>query len=292
MSYVVHNAPGVGQWQQWNRSGTRVAGLIGFDVAKGDWASANATLGPGDTHRLFYPTILPAAFDPDSTPGDVTCIVSYKQADTNVAAYVNSIPSSRSAVMVYHHEPEGDFTSGAKFAAEFKTQSGLIRAQGRANVRVAMIAGNYRYRDASTDADTKAGNYLRGLGPYVDFFGVDQYQNAPGTSAGADWPPTGLATYDRWLNWLSLVNDPAIVGEVRPLGIVEYGIDSAAGAAEQRQRIAQDRDYLKTAFDPGNANAVSAWPLQTWCYWWHSGKPYYFTDPETVALWQSIENGT
>jgi hypothetical protein len=273
----------------------RVANLIGFAVAKGTWATAEATIGPGDTHRLFYPGQLPTTFDGDGTPSNITCIVSYKTMNTNVAAYVNSIPANRNVVMDYHVEPENDYTLGSTFVAEFKTQSDLIRAQGRSNVRVALISMTYPYRNGGP-ADVLAGNYLRGLGPYVDVFSCDVYQGSGGTSGGA-WPSNGLANYDRWLTWLSLVTNPAVVGTVKPLAITEYGVDDPVGNTARNTRIALDRDYLLAAFTPGGASAVSAFGLQWWEYWWQDKPPpdpnqSQFTDAATIATWQAIETAS
>jgi Glycine-rich domain len=269
----------------------RAAQLVGFDVEPGTWAAANSVIGPGDTHRIFYSGQLPATFDGDGTPSNITCVVSYKTQNTNVAAYVNSVPSNRNVVLIYHHEPENDYTSGATFVSEFKTQSTLIRAQGKSNVKVAMCAEAYAYRNGGP-SDVAAGNYLAGLGSYVDMFTVDVYQGSGGFAAW-DWSSAGLANFDQWLNWVTLVTSASVVGTVQPLGISEYGVDDPVGDTARHDRINLDWSYLLSAFTIGGASAISAYPLQMWCYWWidktGDPNPSKFTDAATITLWQSIE---
>lgn len=288
---------------------SRVAQLIGFDVARGAWATANATIGPGDTHRMFYTGALPAKFDGDGTPTAVTCIVSYKTQLTQAQAnsYVSSIPGARSVILIFHHEPEGDavFTGGADFVKQFKAESDKIRSAQAArtdngiNIRMAMCAAGYPYHDNGS-ADVLAGNYLKGLGavssvsqqPYADLFTKDIYQGqaglpVPPATSNWNWSSKGLANTSWWTNWLALVTDPTVVGTVQPLGITEYGVDSEVGNTARYNRIQLDHDYLAANF-PGTA---SSFPLQLWCYWWQSidVNDAQFTDAATITLWQGFE---
>lgn len=281
----------------------RVALLMGFDVARGGWTAANSQIGPGDTHRIFYGGNLPASFDSDGTPANVTCIVSYKVTGTNFASYVNSIPANRQVILIFHHEPEGDtqFTGGADFVSQFKAQSDSLRALGchpggsHPNVRIAMCAAGFPYRNNGT-ADVLAGNYLRGLGatspasgwPYVDMFTKDIYQGSGGTGDAVGWSTNGLANNQYWQNWLGLVTDPSVVGTVQPLGITEYGVDDPVGNTARNTRIKLDLAYLA-------ANSFNGAPWQMMCYWWESlaGDPNQaqFTDAPTIATWQQAETG-
>ncbi|HEY5985815.1 MAG TPA: hypothetical protein VIV12_05435 [Streptosporangiaceae bacterium] len=313
---------------------SRVADQIGFDCKRGTWAAANATIGPGDTHRLFSGSTgdLPASFDPDGTPSTVTVIQSYKtqygtSASSALYTYVQSVPNNRKVILIYHHEPEGDYALGATFVAEFKTQSDNIRAamaargDAGANIRVAMCAAGWGYRDAGT-SDCLSGGFLAGLGnvspvsgkPYADLFCKDVYQGSGGTSPvpNYEWTAGGLRTLPQWANWLALVTGNASLatsadtkkalatgkpatGTIRPLGITEYGVTNNVGDTVRYQRIQLDRDYLKAAFTPGGPGAVSPYPLQLWCYWWEDADvahPSQFTDAATVQLWQSIEATT
>ena len=279
-------------WKRAARTGqSRTATLIGLDVARGTWPAADAVAGPGQTHRIFYPpgTPLPSTFDPDGTPDYVTMIVSYKQQTTNVARYVSSIPDNRNVILIYHHEPEGDYATGAAFVAEFKAQSNLIRAQGRSNVLVGMCSAGYPYRTGG-DSEALAGNYLRGLGAYVDVFTKDIYQGSGGAS-GPLWPSNGLANYDQFQNWLAKVTSPSVVGQIRPLGITEYGIYGAVTNTQRNTRLALDIAYLQSTF-PVAGGATSPFPLMMFCYWWqtNTSPPTQFTDATTIATWQGIEN--
>jgi hypothetical protein len=273
--------------------GARAAQLIGFDVPKGGWTAANSAIGPGQTHRMYYPGALPATFDPDGTPSGVVILVSYKTQNTNVASYIASIPAGRQVVMIYHHEPENDYSSGSVFVSEFKSQSTLIRAHAGSNVKIAMCAEAYKYGPGRS-ADTAAGNYLRGLGPYVDYFSVDIYQGQDGPS-GSNWTSRGLANNSEWAAWLSVVTSTSVVGTVRPLGIYEYGISDAVGDAARNARLQLDAAYLTTAFPPGGG-AVSPYPVEAWMYWWHADTTpplpsSQFTDAATIGTWRSIEAG-
>ncbi len=268
----------------------RAAILIGACSGKGNWRSANAIIGPLQTHRLFYSGSLPLTFEADDTPTTVTIIASYKTATTNVKNYVKSVPANRQVILAYHHEPEGDYSSGAVFVSEFKTQSDLIRSCANSNVRIAMISASYPY-GVSGNTDVQDGNYLKDLGNYVDLFGVDIYQGVAGTEPYC-WPTQGLRNYPRWNNWLNVVTDPAIVGTIKPLGITEYGVDDPVGDERRNQRIQLDRDYLIEAFTPGSAKAISPYRLQVWSYWWRSvdQNAAKFTDAPTIATWRGIEN--
>ena len=279
----------------------RVAQLIGFDVAKGGgaWATANAAIGPGQTHRLFYGGALPASMDYDSTPSNVTIIASFKSQMTQTAiqSYLTDlVTSGRQVILIYHHEPEGDYTLGSQFVSEFQTQSTYIRgaatalglSQGWPNgqVSVAMAAAGYPYRNAGT-SDVLDGNYLTGLGPYVDMFTKDIYQGAGGDS-GVQWPSNGLANCQYWVNWLNLVTNTSIVGTLKPVGITEYGVDSEVTNTERFNRITLDANYLFTL------PSVTGFPVPLYCYWWQSidTNNAQFTDAPTEALWTSIEEGT
>ena len=263
-------------------------------MAKGAWNTVNSQIGPGQTHRLFYSGALPASFDADGTPADVTIVVSYKTQTTNVVSYINSIPAGRQVIVIYHHEPENDYGAGSQFVSEFKAQSTLIRAHAGANVKIAMCALGYQY-GAGNNADAKAGNYLRGLGPYVDYFTIDVYQGQDGTgkSGAWNWTANGLASDPDWLNWLKVVTNASIVGTLRPVGITEYGIYDPVGNAARNARLQLDAAYLTSSF-PAAGGAISDFPLCQWLYWYEANttpEPV-FTDAATIATWQAIERGS
>jgi hypothetical protein len=278
-------------------SGSRVADLIGFDVHSGDFTTTQAAIGPGETHRLFYQS-LPATFDADGSPASVTVFASFKAQLTQaqIQPYIHTMPAGRKLVLIYHHEPEGDYTTGAQFVSEFQQESTRIRAaasaEGRsADVRVCMCSAGAPYRPAANggDAEALAGNYLRGLGPYVDMFTKDVYQGSGGTS-GTYWSSNGLANLSYWTSWLALVTDPSVVGTIKPLGITEYGVDDPVGNTARYNRIALDRDYLANNFPP-KKTSITPYRLTCWCYWYQSIdiNTAKFTDAATIGLWQSIE---
>jgi hypothetical protein len=259
---------------------TRVATWIGARAT--DWTTANATIGPLQTQRVFYKTTLPATFAASQCgplPSDVMCIVSYKTPDTNVASFVASIPAGRTApvMIIFHHEPEADFPSGADFVAEFDAQSAEIRAAARGaglttgpagEVEVDMAAGSYQY-----GASSRHGYDCSYIPPAsdVDHYTVDAYQGQLG----------GLAKNAGFVRWLSCTQGKGIIR-----GITEYGLGACQGNAAREQDMASDLAYLPTVLPK----------LYLLEYWWENttsscDQEWQFTDAQTIAEWQSIEAG-
>lgn len=242
--------------------------LPGFCCAAGTWTQANATIGPGKTHRYFYSSVLPTTFFADGTPDDVTMIVSYKTPTVNVTSYVESIPDDRKVIMIYHHEPENDYATGAQFVEEFVMESALIRSCGRSNVRVAHAALCYRYPRNAGD-----GSFLPPPAA-VDIYTADVYQ------FNWNWPTLGLSNFNEFQDWYTLVKDRG-----KPWGITEYGIGSMPGLyfdpVRRNARIQIDAAYLTTIR-----------PFEMWSYWWEN-RPNdiqaQFTDAATIATWKGIE---
>jgi hypothetical protein len=260
-----------------NAANTPVASMIGArgpGGTLGDFLAANSAIGPLQTTRLFYPGSLPTSFRgsvADRLPAGVLPIVSYKTMNTNVASYVKSV--NRPIWLCFHHEPEGDYSTGAQFVKQFDSQSNLIRSANISHyVSVAMIAGGYQYRDNRT---AKYGSFIPPA-RYVDRYAEDVYQ-IPGTKYA--WSSKGLANYPRFQNWLRLVRPTGI-----PIGITEYGISAAQGNAVRNARIKTDANYLRTTFGG---------QFRLWEYWWHSNdNSWQFTDAATIATWKSIAAGT
>jgi hypothetical protein len=254
-----------------------VAKLIGArggpSNALANFTTADSTIGPLNCTKLFYSGSLPATFTNGTEaklPSGVIPVVCYKTMDTNVAAYVKSV--TRDLWLVYHQEPEGDYSQGATFVSEFTRQSALIRAQGNSHVKVVNCAGGYPYRSAGS-SDVLSGNYIPPASS-LDYYCKDVYQDP-----AARWPSAGLSNYDEWLNWLKLVQ-----GLGKPLGVTEYGIGLSGGAAKRNSRIQQDCAYLRTV------------GIEMWQYWWvnmgSTATNYQFTDAATVDTWKKICAGT
>ena len=201
-----------------------------------------------------------------SLPAGVIPIVSYKTPGTNVAAWAASVTTK--TWLIFHHEPEGgDFPSGQAFTDQFATESALIRSAGNPLVRVAMAASSYNYRDGGSATD---GAYLPDPS-LTDRYGVDVYQDP---ARAGTWPAGGLADYDRFRNWLALVEP---TGQL--WGLTEYGVTGAGGDQARYDRIAADRDTLRGL-------APTAGGLVLWEYWWKD--VWQFTDLPTVGLWRGI----
>jgi hypothetical protein len=276
-----------------------VAKLIGFDCTREDWAATAAKIGAGQTHRVFYDggsPDLPSTFESFGVPSGVTFVVSFKDLTRPIASYVNSIPDDRDVIIIYFHEPENDFSDGANFNDKFRYASDIVLGQGRENVRMAMCAMSYQYR---TGKNTSAsdGDYLYGLGdvspvtgkPYAEMFLVDTYEGYPGAW---NWPKTGLPDDEGWVNWYKLVNNPEIVGTLRPLGFAEFGMNyDKMTPLDFQTRMTDIVKWLRAAFG-GGPNAWSKFPLQLFCYWYHDNLfSHQFKDDETIGLWREIQAG-
>lgn len=240
--------------------------------------TANATIGPLNCSKIFYSTILPAAFpgSVESTyPAAVTPVVCYKTMNTNVQSYVASV--TRPLWLVYHQEPEGDYATGAQFVSEFMSQAVLIRQMNNPLVKVVYCAAGYPYRTGG-DAQALAGNYIVPASS-VDVYAKDVYQDK-----GAIYPSLGLSNYPIFQNWLAFVE-----GKGKPLAITEYGIGSTGTTTDRQQRIALDCGYLRT-LPPGQ--------LAMWQYWWANQSPtdvtqqYQFTDAPTISTWRAVISGS
>lgn len=236
------------------------------------FTSAEKTIGNLGTTRLFYSGELPASFSGRTEaqlPAGVLPVVSYKTPTTNVVSYVKSV--TRPLVLIFHHEPENDFSTGSDFVQAFSAQSKLIRSAGNSHVQVATAALGYRYK---TGGNGVGGAYIPAASD-VDIYAIDIYQHQSWA-----WPSQGLANYDQWLNWLSCVKNSG-----RPLAITEYGIDNTGGGDSARNaRLKEDAAYLRQTFH-GNLAWFSYWYANT-------SYNYQFTDAVTISTWKSIVAGT
>jgi len=265
----------------------RAAMLIGADAgrsgAAANWTAAKDTLGPLQVDKVFYSRALPPAFSASACadlPKNVMCLVAYKTPNANVASFVSSIPADRTVVMIFYHEPEGDFPSGADYVAQFEAQSTLIRrAAGDApNVFVADDASTTQYLPGRAGADC---SYIPSRA-YTDFYLADHYQPRPN---GQDLPNGQHG--DDWTTWLNCVRPTH-----KPIGLAEYGLGAcgADGNATRTQSLLADNSYLK------DLPAVIGAPVLTWNYWWvnnSSGNQcadWRFTATVTSA-WRSIQAG-
>jgi hypothetical protein len=255
---------------------------------------------------------LPASFVGDygsDYPAGFIPMISYKtqMSSADLTAWCNSV--NRDIVLIYHHEPEGDYTLGSTFVSEFKDQSDIVHQAGNAHIRFAVASAGYPYRNAGS-VDVLSGNYLTGLGnispvsgkPYADLFCKDIYQGAGDT----DWPSNGLANFDEWLNWLELVTGAnvalssvsaatgKVVGTERPLGVTEYGIRqgwTGFSIAGRSARIELDMAYLQSsAF-----LSTTSYPLQCLSYWWLNNDPTsnlwtQFQDATTETFWSTLSS--
>lgn len=251
------------------------------------WNAAQAAAGPGQIAREFFSGSLPATWSgawASQVPQTTLVNVSYKTMDTNVAAFVASIPSTRTAPVwiIFHHEPEADYGTGGgpAYVSQFESQSVQIRAAcalaGNCNVvKVGMIAGSYQYGKAGREGYTCA--YIPPAS-YVDGYFLDAYQQYL----------AGLGNELYWTRWHTCLGTvPAGV----VTGISEYGLgtfNANGSAASEAQRI--------TVMQGDAAYLAANYPdLYEWMYWNYDdptpGMQWSMT-PGLVQTWQSIEAGS
>lgn len=265
----------------------RAAMLIGADAgrsgAAANWMTAKDTLGSLQVDKIFYPGALPTSYSGSTCadlPEDVMCLVAYKTPTTNVASFVSSIPAGRAVVMIFHHEPEQDFPSGADYVAQFEAQSALIRrsADAAPNVFVADDASTNQYLAGRAGADC---SYIPPPAS-TDFYLADHYQPRPN---GQNLPNGQHG--DDWTTWLHCVQPTH-----KPIGLAEYGLGTCGpdGNATRAQSLLADSSYLKAL-----PTFIGA-PVLTWNYWWVKGRSasscqdWQFHDSVTSA-WRSIQAG-
>ncbi|HET7013396.1 MAG TPA: hypothetical protein VFI65_05780 [Streptosporangiaceae bacterium] len=286
----------------------RAADVIGAETDNADqpptnsgpcqsFSDADSTIGPLQSCKIFYDggTALPSSYSGstcDGLPQNVTCVISYKVANTNVSNFVGSIPAGKNVILIYWQEPEHSWSgTGASFVSAFEAQSNLIRASTTAanaeNVFVAMDSTNYQYGTASSDDNGTDCSFIP-PSAYADFYFGDQYeQTAPGTNIANDPNPTSPPNDSvsvKWSNWLSCVSP-----QNKPIGLAEVGYNcgqtggtgSNPNGATTTQAMAADNTYL--ASDPDGL------PVALYEYWWNSNVGCHFTGASQVSEWQSIE---
>jgi hypothetical protein len=264
----------------------RAAMLIGADAGKSgaaaSWMAANDTIGSLQIDKIFYPRALPQSYSGSTCaalPKDVVCLVAYKIPTVNVTSFVSSIPAYRAVVMIFHHEPEGDFPSGSNYVAQFEAQSTLIRRAARdaPNVFVADDVASYQYLPGHQGANC---SYVPPAA-YTDFYLADHYQTRP----NGQELPNGQNGED-WTTWLNCVSRTH-----KPIGLAEYGL-GACGAKDgttRAQSLLADNSYLK------DLPSVIGAPVLIWSYWWVHQNPVSSCQDWKFGgfteVWRSIQAG-
>jgi hypothetical protein len=274
----------------------RAADLVGAESNDGNCAqfsTANSAIGPLQSCKIFYDAAkaLPSSFAGstcDSLPPDVTCVISYKVADTNVSNFVGSIPAGKNVILIYWQEPEHTWSgTGASFVSEFETQSNEIRAAtttaNAENVFVAMDAEAYKYGAVGSGHSNGTDCSFIPPSAYADFYFADQYEFvSTGNNFANDTPDAGANT--EWNNWLSCASP-----RNKPIGVAEVGYNcgqkdgtgSNPNGPTTTQAMASDNNYLG-----GNPDGL---PVVLYEYWWSTNVGCQFTGSSQVNEWKSIE---
>lgn len=193
---------------------------------------AQTRLGPLQVTRVFY-TSLPTAHTRIS-PDGVLEIISFKSG-ANLESFLGSLKQGE--MIAYHHEPEGDYATGADFVAEWDGYYDRAK-KAQPAVQFGMIAGGYQYRSAGKGYD---GSFLPDR---ADWYSIDTYRDGSTENAfGAIVPLTDVAEFQRWYG---LVKDRG-----RPLAVTEYGRGTVGGTEvastplKRRTILPSDIDWLR-----------------------------------------------
>ena len=269
----------------------RAATLIGAKDPSTDgsaWSTMNSTVGPSQVDKMFYSGSLPSTYASSncgslqSSHPNVTCVQAYKTPDTNVAAYVASIPADRNVILVFHQEPEGDTfangpdgcnagTDSGNFVCEDKAQANLVHgavtASNRANVWFSDDSSGYNYGTGRT------GDGCAWTVPssYVDIYLMDHYMNPVDGSNSQVYGTAGQ--HSEFTNWIGCVGP-----QNKPVGFGEYGTNCKTGMNPDdnlvEQTFAADAALLQGESFQGTAGGVNTAtytrPFVNWMYWWYN----------------------
>ena len=244
--------------------------FIGARAQDESFATVNSQTGPVKVTRLFYSGSLPKTFNRQGIPAGVKLIISYKTPDTGVAAYAKSIPAGQDVELAYHHEPEGDYPSGATFVAEFNRQAGLIHAANRA-IPVAFIAGMYQYKSGLHGYD----------GSFIPTAQDRSYADSYLPTAALIVP---AQTEVRLTRYRALLASKGKTWD----GFTEYGRGVIRDGAAFDQAVATKR----ASVIPIDAQWLATTQARVWAYWYTtdlgSGDQWRFTDAASLNAWRTV----
>lgn len=194
-------------------------------------AEVQAQMGPLQIGRVFHDSGLPSNWSStladsgmNGTAAGTACIVSTQTNNANMAAYLASVPSTLlnagKVYMSWHHEPEGDYATGAAFVSEYTTFRNAVKAI-EPRVKVGPIAEGDKY-GRYPDAQAVAGNYLPNAS-ICDFYGMDLYHPMNGRGVPPASDPESvitLASYLDWQKWYTAL----VRGRGKPIIIAEWGM--------------------------------------------------------------------
>lgn len=243
-----------------------------------DWNNAVATFGAMTLSRgPFYGSALPSRPEYYAPP-EVQLIPSFKSVTSTTAGYVKAMRDP--AWLVFHHEPEADYTNsggGAAFVSQFRSAYDAIKA-ANPNVQVAMVAGGFQYRDGNHGAD---GSFIPPADKCDGYF-FDSYR----TGASASSPLEPIQQMEEFINWYGFVS-----GLGKPLGITEYGrgwenTDGSVTPAQRANILATRPGLMQTDYAYLKGLGFALWNL-----WWNSNSPgddWKFSDQPSIDAWSRI----
>jgi hypothetical protein len=279
----------------------RAATIVGAETPDGNCASSNfatinTSIGPLQSCKIFYGsgTPIPSSFSGsicDHLPGNVTCVISFKDGgtnDANLKSFVGGIPAGRNVILIYWQEPEHTWSStGASYVAQFETEAIDIRASltssNAENVFVASDAEAYQY-DATSTTHHK-GTDCSFIPPSAnsgspDFYFMDQYEfTAQANKNLAQDTNDDVSTETN--NWLSCVTPYN-----HPLGVAEIGYNCNGGQSDPNNVTTTEAMMADNAYLGGNPDGL---PTVLYEYWYDNNVGCEFTGSSQVSEWRSIE---
>lgn len=243
--------------------------VIGARDSEVDWNTFEQKFGPVRCTRFFHNN-LPAkqtrTYAGITVPDDVVLWVSFRDGttDANLKSYLADMDPR--TVLIFHHEPEGDYASGKAFTDKFDHYADIVHTTSPGTWLVHAASG-YNYGGSRAGVD---GSYIPDS---ADAYTIDSYQ---GRTSAADMEP--LAQDDQFQKWLSLVQPKG-----KPLGITEYGRGTEPSTATTNSKrielMRTDHEYLKSL------------GFVTWQLWWAAktaDDDWTFKDPNGQAAWRDI----
>lgn len=234
------------------------------------WSNFEQKFGPVACTRFFH-TDLPAqqtrTYSGITIPSRVVMWVSFRDGttDANLRSYLASMDPR--TVLIFHHEPEGDYASGSDFVSKFDHFANIVH-NNSPGTWIVHAASGYNY------GGSRPGTTGAYIPDSADAYTIDSYQ---GRVSASDMEP--LEQDDQFQKWLSLVGPKG-----KPIGITEYGRGmEPSTATEDTKRIQlmqADHAYLKSLPN-----------VATWQYWWaakNADDDWTFDDPAGQQQWRDI----
>jgi hypothetical protein len=265
-----------------------------------DWIDSNSTgstgIGPLQVNKEFFGVGAGLTWSSTKCAGIEAnytdhrqwpiCIVAYKDqvSAATLDAFMAAVPADQAVTLVFHQEPEGDFTSGSVFVGQFETQyNNYLASQAtsvKPNITMVMDSASFPYKGSGAGTDC---SYIVPAtetdGYYMDFYESTVDGNAI---------PSNSDRGSAWLKWQSC----GVTSSGKPVGIAEEGYDQSTSSNRANTPAAMSADAAYLQGYAGTFHQLMA--VRT--YWWTdfggAGGSWHFDNTACSGcqdLWKSLE---